>query len=55
MDKYNYIGDGAYMIGLPSRDMMQDEWDAYPQELTKPALKQGLFEIEFEQSEVKDA
>ena len=55
MDKYIYTGKGAYMIGLPTRDMDADEWESYPKELTQAALEQGLYEIELEQSEVEDA
>lgn len=42
------------MIGLPARDMDADEWEQYPKELTKAALKQRLYIIE-KKNEVKDA
>jgi hypothetical protein len=56
MAKYIYKG-GGYMIGLPARDMTEDEWKSYPQELTKPALKLGLYELSKPKptKEVKDA
>jgi hypothetical protein len=56
MDKYIYKG-GGYFAGLPARDMAEDEWKSYPEELTKPALKQGLYELSKSKptKEVKDA
>lgn len=48
--------DKGYMIGLPARNMTEDEWLSYPSELTKPALKQGLYRvITQEQEEVNNA
>jgi len=44
------------MIGLPARDMDDDEWLSCPKELTKPALMQRLYTvITPEKKEVKDA
>ena len=48
--------DRGYMIGLPARDMDDDEWLSCPKELTKPALMQRLYTvITPEKKEVKDA
>ena len=55
MDKYVYQGSG-YFVGLPARDLDADEWKQFPKELTKAALKDGLYKLEKEQKEeVKDA
>lgn len=43
--KYKFVSGKGYLIGLPARDMTEDEWESYPKELTKPALKLGLYEI----------
>ena len=40
--KFIYM-DHGYMIGLPARDMTEDEWLSYPSELTKPALTLKLY------------
>ena len=57
MDNYIYIGNGDHLIGLPTKDMTDDEWKSYPEELTKAALKLGLYEIDKPKitKEVKDA
>ena len=41
-DCYVYQGNG-YFVGLPARDMDADEWKQFPKELTKAALKAGLY------------
>lgn len=43
MDKYIYIPEKGYFIDLPARDMTADEWKEYPEELTKAALKAGIY------------
>lgn len=43
MAKYIYQQGKGHMIGLPARDMTEEEWNSYPDELTKPALKLGLY------------
>jgi len=57
VDNYIYIGNGDHLIGLPTKDMTDDEWKSYPEELTKAALKLGLYEIDKPKpkKEVKDA
>lgn len=45
MAKYKYVG-GGYYAGLPTTDMTEDEWKSYPEELTKAALKSGLYVID---------
>ena len=54
MDKYIYIKGNGYMIGLPAKDMTEDEWKTYPKDLTDAALAIGLYELEKEKKEVKD-
>lgn len=54
MDKYVYQGSG-YFVGLPARDLDADEWKQFPKELTKAALKAGLYKLEKQEEEVKDA
>ena len=47
MDKmYIYHPEKGVMIGIPARDMTQEEWDQCPKEWTKSALAQGLYTVE---------
>ncbi len=50
MDKYIYNPEKGYFIDLPARDMDADEWKKYPEELTKAALKAGLYKLEKKQA-----
>ena len=54
MDKYIYIEGQGYIIGLPSRDMTEQEWKKYPKELTDAALAIGLYRLKTEKREVKE-
>ena len=54
MDKYIYQGSG-YFVGLPARDLSVDEWKQFPKELTRAALKAGIYKLEKHKEEVKDA
>ena len=54
MDKYVYSGQD-YFVGLPARDIDADEWKQFPKELTKAALKAGMYKLEKQHEEVKDA
>jgi len=54
VDKYIYQG-GGYFAGLPARDIDADEWKQFPKELTKAALNAGLYKLEKQKEEVKDA
>ena len=54
MDKYVYLGQG-YFVGLPARDMSVDEWKQFPKELTKAALKAGIYKLSHQKSEVENA
>lgn len=55
MDKYKYKPENGYLIGLPARDMSEAEWKSYPGELTKIALKMGMYELDKKKdTEVKD-
>lgn len=54
MDKYVYQGSG-YFVGLPARDMSVDEWKQFPKELTKAALKAGIYKLEKHKEEVENA
>lgn len=53
MDKYIYNEKKGYFIGLPARDIDADEWNELPEELTKPALKLGIYILKKEKTEVK--
>ena len=53
-DCYIYQGSG-YFVGLPARDMDADEWKQFPKELTKAALKAGMYKLEKHKEEVKNA
>jgi hypothetical protein len=56
MAKYIFQLGKGYLVGLPSRDMTEDEWKSYPKDITKAALKLGLYEeVKTKDSEVKDA
>ena len=54
MDKYIYQGSG-YFVGLPARDLSVDEWKQFPKELTKAALKAGIYKLEKHKEEVENA
>ena len=54
MDNYIYNPEKGHLIGLPARDISADEWANYPDELTKPALKMGMYQLE-KKNEVKNA
>lgn len=43
MDKYIYDQEKGYLAGLPARDIDVDEWKLLPKELTKAALKLGMY------------
>ena len=53
-DCYVYQGNG-YFVGRPARDLDADEWKQFPKELTKAALKAGMYKLEKQKEEVKDA
>ncbi len=53
-DCYIYQGSG-YFVGLPARDLSVDEWKQFPKELTNAALKAGMYKLEKQKEEVKDA
>lgn len=55
MDKYKYDEKKGYFVGLPARDIDADEWHELPEELTKPALKMGMYKLQKEaKKEVKN-
>jgi len=53
-NKYIYKPEKGYLIGLPARDMSEAEWKSYPEELTKAALKMGMYQLD-KKNEVKNA
>lgn len=55
MSKILYIG-GGYFIGLPARDLTEEEWEAIPKKEQRMILKSGIYGIEIEEkkAEVKD-
>ena len=40
-----YIGDGAFIEGVPARDMTPEEWQALEAEKRETALKLRLYRI----------
>ena len=51
-----YIGAGAYLHGVPARDITADEWAALPEELRKIALDLDLYQpVESKPAPVKVA
>jgi len=53
--KVKFIG-GGYFIGLPARDLTEEEWAAIPKKEQRMILKSGIYGIEIEEkkAEVKD-
>lgn len=43
---YRYIGGGAYLLGVPARDLDEAEWDALGPELQAVAVERGLYEAD---------
>ncbi len=43
--KINYIGNGAYLIGIPARDMSISDWDGLPTATRNSLIDQGIFEV----------
>lgn len=41
-----YIGDGAYLLGVPARDLTDKEWSQLMPEQRTAAEASGLYEIE---------
>ena len=41
---YRYIGNGAYLVGVPARDLTVDEWAALDDETRATALALKLYE-----------
>lgn len=56
---YNCQDAGGYFIGLPARDMSEEEWKSLPPDLTKAALKAKMYifvkDKNVEVQEVKNA
>jgi hypothetical protein len=40
-----YNGAGNFIIGLPARDMTQEEWEACSENLRARALASGLYSL----------
>ena len=55
MSKVLFLG-GGYFIGLPARDLTEEEWEAIPKKEQRMILKSGIYGIEIEEkkAEVKD-
>jgi hypothetical protein len=53
--KVKFLG-GGYFIGIPARDLTEDEWNAIPKKEQRMILKSGIYGIEIEEkkAEVKD-
>jgi len=44
--KAEFVGDGRrYMIGVPSRDLTADEWDALGERMQAALIEVGLFRV----------
>lgn len=53
--KVKFIG-GGYFIGIPARDLTEDEWNAIPKDEQKAILKSGIYTlVEDKKAEVKHA
>jgi hypothetical protein len=39
-----YVGDGAFIQGVPARDLTAEEWAAVPSELQTMAVAARIFE-----------
>ena len=45
---YAYVGEGNFLLGLPTKNIPADDWEKYPEQLTETALKLGLYELQSE-------
>jgi hypothetical protein len=53
--KVKFLG-GGYFIGIPARDLTEDEWNAIPKDEQKAILKSGIYTLEEDKkAEVKHA
>lgn len=41
-----YIGEGAFISGVPARDLSQEEWEAIGTRRQEAAIAGGIFKIE---------
>lgn len=41
---YVYVGAGAWLHGVPARDLTTDEWESLDADLRATALARGLYE-----------
>lgn len=48
-----YAKPGAFIPGLPARDMPVDEWEAYPADVREWALSLGLYMVEQDTDEAR--
>lgn len=39
-----YTGDGAYFVGIPARDLTDDEFSAMPEVTQRMLLDSGIYE-----------
>lgn len=40
-----YVGDGAFVAGVPARDLTEEEWETLPEKLRKWAETAGTHEV----------
>lgn len=40
-----YVGDGAFLHGVPARDLDESEWDALTDEERAAAVERGLYRV----------
>jgi hypothetical protein len=43
--KVIYTGNGAFVHGVPARDLLKKEWNALSKEMRDSLLRQGIYEI----------
>ncbi len=40
-----YRGDGAFILGVPARDLTEDEFSALPDDVRKQVVNSGLYDF----------
>lgn len=52
--KAKYIGNGAYLMGIPARDLFDADWNALSKEQREAVIKSDLYEIKQVKLPAKD-
>ena len=45
MNKIKYVGDGGFILGVPTRNLTQEDFDAFDKDTQALILASGLYEI----------